>query len=195
MPLGVLSNKILKNNTISVSYRLSFKRKYRTKLNWFFFFSIGEAGSCSISIFSYQLSDCRENKDILYHCKRPQNLSGISTGIKHQLLEHTLHFKAIRKNITQLIQSLADQWEEMTAVKHYLWVSVKHLILQDHLPAYLWAVVHNNVHVRPCAKLPLPVGDGGQRRDDEEGPANPHAEDLVEKGDGLNCLSQTHLIC
>ena len=78
--------------------------------------------------------------------------------------------------------------------RHYLRVSVKHLILQDHLPADLRAVVHDDVHVRPRAELPLPVGDGGQGGDDEEGPTNPHAEDLVQKGDGLDGLSQTHFI-
>ena len=71
---------------------------------------------------------------------------------------------------------------------------MKHLVLQDHLPADLWAVVHDDVHVRPRAELPLPVGDGGQRGDDEEGPPNPHAEDLVEEGDGLDGLPQAHLI-
>lgn len=70
-----------------------------------------------------------------------------------------------------------------------------HLVLQDHLPADLRAVIHNDVHVRPRAELPLPVGDGGQGGDDEEGPADPHAEDLVQEGDGLDGLSQTHFIC
>lgn len=81
------------------------------------------------------------------------------------------------------------------AFKRYLRVSVEHLVLQDHLPADLRAVIHDDVHVRPGAELPLPVCDGGQRGDDEEGPADPHAEDLVQKGDGLDGLSQTHLIC
>lgn len=100
MPLGVLSNKILKNDTILVSYRLSFKRKYRTKLNWLhFFFPKEKLDPVAFQLFSYQFSDCRANKDILYHCRRPlnPNLSGISTGIKHQIFEHTLHFKATRE--------------------------------------------------------------------------------------------------
>lgn len=72
---------------------------------------------------------------------------------------------------------------------------MKHLVLQDHLPADLRAVVHDDVHVCPCAKLPLPVGDGGQGSDDEEGASDPHVEDLVQEGDGLDGLSQTHFIC
>lgn len=79
--------------------------------------------------------------------------------------------------------------------KPYLWISVKHLVLQDHLPADLRAVIHDDIHVRPRAELPLPVGDGGEGGDDEEGPADPHVEDLIEKGDGLDGLSQTHFIC
>lgn len=43
----------------------------------------------------------------------------------------------------------------------YLLVSVKHLVLEDHLPADLGPVVHDDVHVCPRAKLSLPVGDGG----------------------------------
>lgn len=43
----------------------------------------------------------------------------------------------------------------------YLLVSVKHLILEDHLPADLRPVVHDDIHVCPSAKLSLPVGDGG----------------------------------
>lgn len=80
-------------------------------------------------------------------------------------------------------------------MSQYLSVFVKHLILQDHLPADLGSVVDDDVHVGPGAKLSLPVGDGGERRDDQEGPTNPHVEDLKQKCDGLNRLSQTHLVC
>lgn len=76
-----------------------------------------------------------------------------------------------------------------TDEKNYLWISVKHLILQDHLPADLWAVIDNDIHVCPGAKLPLPVGNGGQGSNDEKRATDPHAENLVEKGDGLNGLS------
>lgn len=82
----------------------------------------------------------------------------------------------------------------MWRIRH-LRVPVEHLVLQDHLAADLRAVVHDDVHVRPVAELPLPVGDGGERGDDEEGPSDPHVEDLVQKSDGLDGLSQTHFIC
>lgn len=74
-------------------------------------------------------------------------------------------------------------------MNRYLRVSVEHLVLHDHLPADLRAVIHDDVHGRPHAKLPLPVGDGGQRGDDEEGAADSHAEDLEQEGDGLDGLS------
>lgn len=77
----------------------------------------------------------------------------------------------------------------------YLSFSVEHLVLQNHLPADLGSVVHDDVHVRPRAELPLPVGDGGQGGDDEEGASDAHAEDLEEERDGLDGFPQTHLIC
>lgn len=55
-------------------------------------------------------------------------------------------------------------------------------------------MVDDDVHVGPGAELSLPVGDGGQRGDDEEGPSNAHVEDLVEKRDGLDGFSQSHLV-
>ena len=76
----------------------------------------------------------------------------------------------------------------------YLRVPVVHLVLQDHLPADLGAVVHDDVHVGPRAELPLPVGDGGQRGYDEEGAADAHVEDLIQEGDGLDGLTQAHLV-
>lgn len=60
---------------------------------------------------------------------------------------------------------------------------MKHLILKNHLPADLRAVIYDDVHGSPRAKLPLPVGDGGERGDDEEGAANSHGEDLIQKCD------------
>lgn len=77
----------------------------------------------------------------------------------------------------------------------YLSISVKHLVLEDHLPADLRAVIHDDIHVCPCTKLPLPVGDGGQRGDDEEGSTDVHVENLEQKSDWLNGLPQPHLIC
>lgn len=82
----------------------------------------------------------------------------------------------------------------MYLLSQYLSVFVEHLVLQDHLPADLGAVVDDDVHVGPGAKLSLPVGDGGQWGNDEEGPSNPHVEDLIEKRDGLDCFSQSHLV-
>ena len=76
----------------------------------------------------------------------------------------------------------------------YLGVSVEHLVLQDHLPADLGAVVDNGVEGGPRAELPLPVGDGGEGCNDQEGPADAQAEHLVQEGDGLDGLPQAHLV-
>lgn len=56
-------------------------------------------------------------------------------------------------------------------------------------------MIHDDIHVRPGAKLPLPVCNGGQGGNDEEGASDPHTENLVQKGDGLDGLSQPHFIC
>lgn len=69
-----------------------------------------------------------------------------------------------------------------------------HLILLDHLPTDLAAVIDDGVHFSPCAELSLPVGDGGERGDDEEGSSQTHEENLIEKRDGLDGLPQPHLI-
>lgn len=95
-------------------------------------------------------------------------------------------FNAVLNPCTQTLYSLGNKSSELS---QYLSVFVKHFILQDHLPADLGAVVHDDVHVGPGAKLSLPVGDGGERRNDQEGPANPHIENLKEECDGLNCFS------
>ena len=55
-------------------------------------------------------------------------------------------------------------------------------------------MVDDDVDVGPRLKLPLPVADGGERYDDEEGAADPEVYGLLEEGDGLNRLTQTHLI-
>lgn len=52
--------------------------------------------------------------------------------------------------------------------KAHLCISVHHLILLDHLPTDLAAVVHNGIHLCPRSKLPFPVGDSGEGGDDEE---------------------------
>ena len=59
---------------------------------------------------------------------------------------------------------------------------------------YRPAVVDDDVDVGPRLKLPLPVADGGERYDDEERTAYPEVDSLLEEGDGLNRLTQTHLI-
>lgn len=61
---------------------------------------------------------------------------------------------------------------------NHLCVPVHHLILLDHLPADLAAVVHDGVHLRPGAELSLPVGDGGEGSDDEERAMDAHQEYL-----------------
>lgn len=55
-------------------------------------------------------------------------------------------------------------------------------------------MVDDDVEVGPGAELALPVGDGGERGDDEERPFDAHAVDLLQEGDGLDGLSQAHLI-
>lgn len=76
----------------------------------------------------------------------------------------------------------------------YLLILIQHLILLDHLPADLAAVVDDGIHLSPGAELALPVGDGGQGRDDEEWPPDPQQEYFVEERDGLDGLPQAHLI-
>lgn len=77
----------------------------------------------------------------------------------------------------------------------YLRVPEVHLVLLQHLPADYASVVDDDVEVRPRPELALPVSDGGERRDDEEGAPDAHAVDLLQEGDGLDGLPQAHLIC
>lgn len=79
-------------------------------------------------------------------------------------------------------------------MKWHLSISEVHLILLEHLPADHTAVVHNDIEVRPGSELPLPVSDGGEWGDDEKRPLDPCATDLIQKCDGLDGLTQTHLI-
>lgn len=76
----------------------------------------------------------------------------------------------------------------------HLCVSVVHLIGLDGLAAGLAAVVDHHVELGPGAELPLPVGDGGERSDDQEWPFDALQVDLVEERDGLDGLSKTHLV-
>lgn len=56
-------------------------------------------------------------------------------------------------------------------------------------------MVDDGVHVGPCRELPFPVGDGGERSNDQERTLDACSMDLRQQRDGLNCLPQTHLIC
>lgn len=56
-------------------------------------------------------------------------------------------------------------------------------------------MVHNGVHVGPGGELPLPVGDGGERSDDQEGALYSGGVHFGQQRDGLDGLPQTHLIC
>ena len=77
----------------------------------------------------------------------------------------------------------------------YLRVPEVHLVLLEHLPADHAPVVHDDVEVGPGPELAFPVGDGGERRDDEEGPSDADPMDLFQECDGLDGLSQAHLVC
>lgn len=56
-------------------------------------------------------------------------------------------------------------------------------------------MVDNGIHVGPCGELPLPVGDGGERSNDQERALNASSVNLRQQSDGLDGLPQTHLIC
>lgn len=56
-------------------------------------------------------------------------------------------------------------------------------------------MVDDDVEVGPGTELALPVGDGGERGDNEERPLNAHTVDLLQECDGLDGLSQAHLVC
>lgn len=75
--------------------------------------------------------------------------------------------KKYNKSSVLLFNSLLTTQNESLCLTH-LFISVVHLILQDHLPTDLAAVIDDDVHFSPCAELSLPVGDGGERGDDEE---------------------------
>ena len=55
-------------------------------------------------------------------------------------------------------------------------------------------MVNYSVHVSPGLKLSLPVADGGEGHDDEEGSLNAILVDFIEESDALNGLPKTHLI-
>lgn len=77
----------------------------------------------------------------------------------------------------------------------YLRIPEIHLVLLEHLPADHASMVDNDVEVGPGTELALPVGDSGERGDNEERPLNAHTVDLLQECDGLDGLSQAHLVC
>jgi len=89
-----------------------------------------------------------------------------------------------------------DEDMKLVDVLHSLTVLlfVVHIVLLDHVPAGLGAVVDDHVHVSPAVKLPLPVGNGAKGRDDQEGAADAVLVDGVNPGEGLDCLAETHLV-
>lgn len=56
-------------------------------------------------------------------------------------------------------------------------------------------MVNDDVEVGPGMELALPVGDGGQWGNYEEGPLDSDAIDLLQERDGLYGFSQAHLVC
>lgn len=56
-------------------------------------------------------------------------------------------------------------------------------------------MVDDGIHVGPCGKLSLPVGDGREGSDDQERALETRSIDLRQQCDGLYCFSQTHFIC
>ena len=55
-------------------------------------------------------------------------------------------------------------------------------------------MVDHTVHVGPGLHLPLPVGDGGEGCEDEERPPHAALLHLPQEPDGLDGLTQSHLV-
>lgn len=55
-------------------------------------------------------------------------------------------------------------------------------------------MVDDDVDIGPSTELALPVGNGGERGNDEEWPFDAHAKDLLQECDGLDGLSEAHLV-
>lgn len=77
----------------------------------------------------------------------------------------------------------------------HLFILAVHLILLDHLSTGQAAVIDNGIHVGPGGEFPLPVCDGGKWSDNKERALDTSSIYLREQRDGLNGLTQTHLIC
>lgn len=104
-------------------------------------------------------------------------------------MTHT-HAKPAGYTATGSKQASASAADSMTN----LCIPVHHLILLDHLAAYLAAMIHNGIHLSPCTELSLPVSDSGEWGNDEEGTPKTHQVNLRQECNGLNCLPQTHFI-
>lgn len=76
----------------------------------------------------------------------------------------------------------------------HLFILAVHLILLDHLPTGQAAVIDNGIHVGPGGELPLPVCDGGKGSNNKERALHTSGVYLREQCDGLDGLTQTHLI-
>lgn len=79
-------------------------------------------------------------------------------------------------------------------IPSHLCISVVHLIGLDGLPAGLTAMVDHHVELSPGSELSLPVGNGGERCDDQKRPFNALHVNLIEECNRLDGLPQTHLI-
>ena len=55
-------------------------------------------------------------------------------------------------------------------------------------------VINHTVNISPRLKLSLPVGDGGERRNDQEGTDDSGASHFFQKSNGLDGFAQTHFI-
>lgn len=86
----------------------------------------------------------------------------------------------LNHDIRKLSPGLCNWW------RAHLCISVHHLILLNHLPADLAAVVHDGIHLCPRPELPLPVSDGGERGNDEERAVDSPEEYFWKECDGLD---------
>lgn len=82
----------------------------------------------------------------------------------------------------------------MSVVSIYLSIPEVHLVLLEHLPTDDAPVVNDDVEVGPRVELAFPVGDGGEGCNDEERRLDANAMNLLQECDGLDGLSQAHLI-
>lgn len=109
------------------------------------------------------------------------------------LVDHKVLPAEGAKNALVLHHNLVCRQED---VELELVVLAVELVLLDDLPAGAVPAVHDDVHARgPLAELLRPVGERREGHDDQEG-----AKDVVvlhkalQEGDGLHCLTKTHLV-